>query len=87
MSNLKQIGAAVIMYAGQNKGFIPVRYRNYAAALKMGIDKTAFIGSDAGFVTGGGPTSAARALLVINGPMGTAATTFRITTSSSALAT
>jgi prepilin-type processing-associated H-X9-DG protein/prepilin-type N-terminal cleavage/methylation domain-containing protein len=40
LSQLKDIGNAVVMYANDNKGEIPPQYRNYATPLKVGWGAT-----------------------------------------------
>jgi prepilin-type N-terminal cleavage/methylation domain-containing protein/prepilin-type processing-associated H-X9-DG protein len=71
LSNLKQIGAAVNMYAVENRGQVPVRLFNYVTPLKNGLDATSTFGPGAGFVAPpGGPSANGPALLVKNGLQG-----------------
>ena len=77
LSNLKQIGAAVLMYAGENKGQVPVRLWNYVTPRKNGLDATSTFGPGVGFVAPpGGPNANGPALLVKNGPRGNAASAY-----------
>jgi prepilin-type N-terminal cleavage/methylation domain-containing protein/prepilin-type processing-associated H-X9-DG protein len=74
LSNLKQIGAALQMYAQQNKHNVVPLYYPYATAKKTGIDATSSFGPVAGFVPPAGTgTANGAALLVENGPMGNGA--------------
>jgi prepilin-type processing-associated H-X9-DG protein/prepilin-type N-terminal cleavage/methylation domain-containing protein len=74
LSNLKQIGAALQMYAQQNKNHVVPLYFNYATPKKNGIDATSSFGPVAGFVPPAGTAVAnGAALLVENGPMGNGA--------------
>jgi prepilin-type N-terminal cleavage/methylation domain-containing protein/prepilin-type processing-associated H-X9-DG protein len=74
LSNLKQIGAALQMYANANKGWVVPLYRNYATPRKNGPDVTSTFGPVAGFVAAGGPgTPNGAALLVVDGPQGNGA--------------
>jgi prepilin-type N-terminal cleavage/methylation domain-containing protein/prepilin-type processing-associated H-X9-DG protein len=71
LSNLKQIGAALNMYANENDGELPVRLWNYNTPLKKGLDATSTFGPGAGFVAPpGGPSANGPALLVKNGLQG-----------------
>lgn len=49
LSNLRQIGMAVIMYANDNDGAVPARYWVYNTALKKGLDATGTFGPGAGY--------------------------------------
>jgi prepilin-type processing-associated H-X9-DG protein len=76
MSNMRSITQATLMYAQDNKGFVPARYRAYATPLKNGLDTTATFGPAAGFVAGNPPTPSSAngpALLVKNGLQGNGA--------------
>jgi prepilin-type processing-associated H-X9-DG protein/prepilin-type N-terminal cleavage/methylation domain-containing protein len=74
LSNLKQIGAAVLMYANENKGEIVPLYYPYATPKKVGVDATSSFGPVAGFVPPpGGPTACGAALLIQNGTQGNGA--------------
>jgi prepilin-type N-terminal cleavage/methylation domain-containing protein/prepilin-type processing-associated H-X9-DG protein len=74
LSNLKQIGAAVLMYAQENKGEVVPLYFNYSTPLKNGIDATSSFGPVAGFVPPpGGPSACGASLLIENGLRGNGA--------------
>jgi prepilin-type N-terminal cleavage/methylation domain-containing protein/prepilin-type processing-associated H-X9-DG protein len=73
LSNLKQIGLAMLMYANDNKGESIARYRNYTNATPNFIAQTSTFGPGAGYgnpVTANGP-----ALLVVE-PRGHARSTY-----------
>ena len=78
-SNLRSITQATLMYAQQNKGYIPVRYRSVVVQPTGGpaqIKPTSTFGPGAGFVAGspGWPNSAnGPALLVKSGLQGNGA--------------
>jgi prepilin-type processing-associated H-X9-DG protein len=63
LSNLKQIGLAVIMYSNDNKGWVPWRYRAFGTAPNQWIGQTSTFGPDVGFGNATLPGSGA-ALLV-----------------------
>jgi prepilin-type processing-associated H-X9-DG protein/prepilin-type N-terminal cleavage/methylation domain-containing protein len=74
LSNLKQIGAALQLYAQANNSWVVPLYRNYSTPKKKGYDVTSTFGPVAGFVppaTAG--TACGAALLVVDGPMGNGA--------------
>jgi prepilin-type N-terminal cleavage/methylation domain-containing protein/prepilin-type processing-associated H-X9-DG protein len=69
LSNLKQIGGAIIMYANDNKAEVPARYFLYATPLKNGYDATQTFGPDVGL--GNPPTTPATgAALLVAQPKG-----------------
>jgi prepilin-type N-terminal cleavage/methylation domain-containing protein len=78
-SNLRSITQATLMYAQQNKGYIPVRYRSVVVQPAGGpaqIKPTSTFGPGSGFVAGSPPTPNSAngpALLVKNGPQGNGA--------------
>jgi prepilin-type processing-associated H-X9-DG protein len=73
LSNLKQIGMACLMYAGDNKGWLPPRYYNYNTPAKKGIDVTSTFGPGAGFVRPPAvPTTANGPALLVAEPQGNA---------------
>ena len=73
LSNLRQIGMAVIMYANDFDGWVPPRYRGYATALKKGVDVTSTFGPGAGFVPPPTtPTNANGPALLVAPPYGNA---------------
>lgn len=74
MSNLKQIGAAVYMYAQENQGLVPPLYFNYVTPIKNGYDATFSFGPVAGY-SSTAPTVPGQsvALLVVDGPTGNGA--------------
>ena len=67
LSNLKQIGLAALMYANDNKGFLPPRYRGYSTPLKSGVDVTSTFGPGAGY---GNPVTANGPALLVTEPRG-----------------
>jgi prepilin-type N-terminal cleavage/methylation domain-containing protein/prepilin-type processing-associated H-X9-DG protein len=67
MSNLRQIGLAVIMYSNDNRGQVPVRYYKYNTALLKGYGPTSTFGSDVGL-----SNPAAGAALLVAAPKGAA---------------
>jgi prepilin-type N-terminal cleavage/methylation domain-containing protein/prepilin-type processing-associated H-X9-DG protein len=75
LSNLRQIGAAILMYAQVNEGeTVPLYYPYNVAGKKVGIDATASFGPVAGFVPPpGGPSACGAALLIANGLQGNGA--------------
>ena len=75
-SNLRSVTQATLMYANDNKGFVPARYIAYSSPLKNGTDTTSTFGPAAGFVGGnpGWPNNAnGPALLVKAGLQGNGA--------------
>jgi prepilin-type processing-associated H-X9-DG protein len=76
LSNLKQIGNAALLYAHDNKGEFPVRYRNYTQPDPDFMAQTSTFGPGAGYVAPpGGPSANGPALLVAE-PQGNARSTY-----------
>jgi prepilin-type N-terminal cleavage/methylation domain-containing protein/prepilin-type processing-associated H-X9-DG protein len=75
LSNLRQIGAAILMYAQANEGeTVPLYYPYNVPGKKVGIDATSSFGPVAGFVAPpGGPSACGAALLIANGLQGNGA--------------
>jgi prepilin-type N-terminal cleavage/methylation domain-containing protein/prepilin-type processing-associated H-X9-DG protein len=72
LSNLKQIGMAIFMYANDNDGEAPARYFLYVSGPKNGYDATQTFGSDVGLGTPPATPATGAALLVAE-PKGWAA--------------
>jgi prepilin-type N-terminal cleavage/methylation domain-containing protein/prepilin-type processing-associated H-X9-DG protein len=73
LSNLKQIGNAVLMYANDNKGAVPARYFVYNTPAKVGLDATSTFGPGAGYVAPpAAPTNANGPALLVAEPQGNA---------------
>jgi prepilin-type processing-associated H-X9-DG protein/prepilin-type N-terminal cleavage/methylation domain-containing protein len=74
LSNLKQIGLAVLMYANDNKGQVPVRYYKYSTPAFSGYGPTSTFGSDVGLGSATAPPSGAS--LLVAPPQGRAASKY-----------